>query len=137
MLKNYLKIALRSIRKHKGYSFINIAGLAVGIASALFILLWVQDELSFDRFHANAPTLFRVEQDQKGGQGTFHVNVTPYGMGPALKAEIPEVKESSRFARGGTLLVRTSEKAFFEGRIFAVDPAFLRMFTFPLVRGPL
>ena len=94
MFKAYLKIAFRHLQKHKGYSFINIAGLALGMACALFILLWVQDELSFDRFHANAKTLYRVEQDQNGSQGKFHVNVTPYGLGPALKAEIPEIRDA-------------------------------------------
>jgi putative ABC transport system permease protein len=135
MLKNYLKIALRNVWKHKGYSFINIAGLAVGMACALFILLWVQDEMSFDRFHAKAGSLFRVEQDQTGGQGKFHVNVTPYGMAEALKAEIPEIRETTRWARPGTLLVRQGDKAFYENRIVAVDPSFLRMFTFPAIRG--
>jgi putative ABC transport system permease protein len=135
MLKNYLKISLRNIWKHKGYSFINIAGLAVGMACTLFILLWIQDELSFDRFHVNAETLYRVEQDQAGGQGTFHVYVTPYPMGPGLKAAIPEIKDSTRVARPGTLLVRYGENAFFESRVGAVDPSILGMFTFPLVRG--
>ena len=105
MFKSYLKIALRNLWRHKGYSFINIGGLAVGMACALFILLWVQDELSFDRFHVNAKNLYRVEMDQAGGQGTFHVYVTPYPMGPGLKAEIPEIKDSTRVARPGTLLV--------------------------------
>jgi putative ABC transport system permease protein len=135
MFLNYLKIAVRNIRKHKGYSFINIAGLAMGMSCALFILLAVQDELSFDRFHANAETLFRVEQDQKGGQGLFHVNVTPYAMGPALKTGIPEITDSTRAARTGALLVRFGEKAFFESRIAAVDPSFLRMFSFSPLRG--
>jgi hypothetical protein len=71
LLGNYLKVALRKIKRQKGYSFINIAGLALGMACSLFILLWVQDELSFDRFHANAKTLYRVEQDQKFSQGKF------------------------------------------------------------------
>jgi ABC-type antimicrobial peptide transport system permease subunit len=135
MLRNYLKIAVRNIWKHKGYSFINIAGLALGMACALFILLAVQDELSFDRFHENAASIFRVEQDQKGGQGLFHVNVTPYAMGPALKTGIPEITDSTRAARTGALLVRFGEKAFFESRITAVDPSFLRMFSFPALRG--
>jgi putative ABC transport system permease protein len=135
MLKNYLRIALRNLRKHKGYSFINIAGLAVGMACALFILLAVQDELSFDRFHANAATLYRVEQDQEGGQGKFHVNVTPFPMGPVLKAEIPEIKDSVRFAFTGALLVRYGENAFFERRAAAVDPQVFQVFTFPLVKG--
>ncbi len=135
MLKSYLKIALRTIWRHKGYSLLNIAGLALGMACALFILLWVQDELSFDRFHAGAGTLFRVEQEQKGGQGIFHVNVTPYGLRDALVADIPEIRDAARSARPGTLLVRRGEKAFYESRVAAVDPSFLRMFTFPVVRG--
>jgi len=135
MLKNYFRVALRNLRKHKGYSFINIAGLAVGMACALFILLWVQDELSFDRFHANAATLYRVEQDQEGGQGKFHVYLTPYPMGPVLKAEIPEIKDAVRIAYTGALLVRYGENAFFERRAVAVDPQVFNMFTFPLVKG--
>jgi putative ABC transport system permease protein len=135
MLRNYFKIALRTLWKHKGYSFINIAGLALGMACTLFILLWVQDELSYDRFHANAKTIYRIEQDQKGGQGKFHVNVTPYGMAAALKTEIPEVQETTRQPFMGTLLVRYGENAFYENRIIAVDSSFLRMFTFPAIRG--
>jgi putative ABC transport system permease protein len=135
MFRNYLKIAFRTLWKHKGYSFINVAGLALGMACALFILLWVQDELSFDRFHANAKTLYRVEQDQNGGQGKFHVNVTPYGMRDALKTEIPEIQDAARSARAGTFLVRQGEKAFFENRVAAVDPSFLKMFSFPVVQG--
>jgi ABC-type antimicrobial peptide transport system permease subunit len=132
---SYLKTAWRKMRRQKGYAFINIAGLAVGLACALFILLWVQDELSYDRFHANAPALFRVEQDQSGGQGTFHVNVSPYPMGPAIQAAIPAIKTSIRQSTTGGLLVRAGDKAFFENRVIAVDPAFLTVFTFPLLRG--
>ncbi len=135
LLGNYLKAALRRIKRQKGYSLINIGGLALGMAFALLILLWARDELSYDRFHANAKTLFRVEQDQNGGQGKFHIDVTPYGMGPALEAEIPEIQEVARYNRLGTFLVRQGEKTFFENRIVAVDPSFLRMFTFPTVRG--
>jgi putative ABC transport system permease protein len=135
MFKNYFKVAWRNIARHKGYSFINIFGLAVGMACALFILSWVQDELSFDRFHANARTLYRVEQDQATGQGKFHVNVTPFPMGPVLKAEIPEIKDATRAASPGVLLVRYGENAFFETRVIAADPQIFQMFTFPLLKG--
>lgn len=135
MFKNYFKVAWRNIIRHKGYSFINIIGLAVGMACAMFILFWVQDELGFDRFHANAKTLYRVEQNQATGQGKFHVNVTPYPLGPALKAEIPEIKEATRVAFPGALLVRYGENAFFESRVFAADPQIFQMFTFPLIKG--
>jgi len=135
MWSNYLKVAWRNIVRHKGYSFLNVFGLAVGMACALFILFWVQDELSYDRFHANAGTLYRVEQNQATGQGKFHVNVTPYPLGPALKAEIPEIKEATRAARPGDLLIRYGENAFFESRVIAVDPQIFQMFTFPLAKG--
>jgi putative ABC transport system permease protein len=136
MLKNYLKIALRNLRRQKGYSFINIGGLAVGMTCVLLILLWVQDELSFDRFHANAKTLYRVEQDQKVSQGKYHVTVAPFGMAAALKAEIPEIQDASRYSDWtGTLLIRYGEKDFYEDTIRAVDSSFLRMFTYPVVRG--
>ena len=137
LLWNYVKIALRKIQRQKGYAFINIAGLALGMACALLVLLWVQDETSFDHFHANAGTLYRVEQDQRSDRGKFHVNATPYGLAAALKAEIPEIKDSTRVASPGTLLVRYGEKVFFESGVRAVDPAFLGMFTFPAVKGSL
>ena len=132
---SYLITAWRKMKRQKGYAFINVASLAVGLAGALFIWLWVQDELGYDRFHANAPALFRVEQEQYGGQGTFHVNVTPYGMGPAVQAGIPEIARAIRVANTGSLLVRSGENVFFESRVQAVDPPFLEAFTFPLVRG--
>ncbi len=135
MFKNYLKIALRNLWKHKGYSFINIAGLAAGIACALFILLWVQDETSFDRFHAKAKSIYRVEQDQPTANGAFHVYVSATALGPAAKAEIPEIKEAVRVVRTDTLLVRHGDKVFYENRVAAVDPQFFRVFSFPVVQG--
>lgn len=135
MLKNYLKIALRNILRQKGYSFINITGLSLGMACCLLMLLWVSDELSYNHFHENAGTLYRVEQDQPTPQGPFHVNVTPYAMGPALVAEVPEIKNAVRIDHTGTLLVKYGEKSFFESGASAVDPSFFDMFTFPLVKG--
>ena len=135
MLKNYLKIAFRNIIKHKGYSFINIAGLAIGMACCLLIALWVLDELSFDKFHENAPNLYRVEENQHYSGRIYHVTVTPYPLGPALKEEIPEIMDTTRYVWAGGKLLRYEEKAFFENSVRAVDPSFLQMFTFPLLRG--
>jgi ABC-type antimicrobial peptide transport system permease subunit len=135
VFRNYLKIALRTIWKHKGYSLINVVGLAVGLACALFILLWAQDELSYDRFHAGAEAIYRVEHEFTSPQGNFHLTVTTLPLGPALKAEVPEVLDAVRTASPGTLLIRSGEKAFFESRAWAVDPSFLTLFTFPLVSG--
>ena len=135
MLKNYLKIAFRNLIKNKGYSFINIFGLAVALTSALLILLWVQDELSWDSFQKNVNTICLVEQDQPTSQGIFHVRVTPFPMGPALKEEIPEIKNSARYGFPGTILMKYDEKVFYENEARCVDPAFLKMFTYPLIKG--
>jgi putative ABC transport system permease protein len=135
MLKNYIKIALRNIRKHPGYSVINIAGLAIGLACCLFILIWVLDELSYDKFHENASYLYRVEENQYYSGRVYHVTVTPYPLAPALKADFPEVIEATQYVGLGGQLLRYGEKAFFETGIRAVAPAFFRMFTFPFVKG--
>jgi putative ABC transport system permease protein len=135
MLKHYFRIAFRNLRKYKGYSFITIAGLAVGLAGTLFILLWVQFELSFDRFHADAATLYLVKEDQDSPGGTEHLWNTPFPMGPALKDEVPEIEDFTRLQSLGNMLFRQGENAFYESRVYAVDPQFLRMFTFPLIKG--
>ncbi len=135
MFRNYFKVVLRNIRRHAGYSFINIAGLAIGMACCLMITMWVLDELSFDRFHENAADLYRVEENQFYSGRTYHVTVTPYPLAPALQAEIPEIVEATRVVRTSGLLFKHGEKSFFEERAAAVDPSFLRMFSFPLVKG--
>ncbi len=135
MLKNYLKVALRNILRQKGYSFINIFGLGVGITCALLILMWVQDEFSWDTFHKNAKTLYRVEQDQPTPQGMFHVNVTPYPMAESLREEIPEVKNSTRSAFLNKIMMRYDENVFYENNALCVDPGFLEMFSYTGING--
>ncbi len=137
MFKNYLKIAFRNMIKNKGYSFINIFGLAVALTSVLLIVLWVQDELGWDSFQKNIDTIYRVEQDQPTSRGIFHVNVTPFPMGPALKEEIPEIKNSARYGFPGTILMKYGEKVFYENEARCVDPSFLKMFTYPLIKGDI
>ena len=83
------------------------------MACCLVIMLWVMDELSYDRFHENADTIFRIEQDQFYSERTFHVNVTPYPMAQGSKDEIPEIKYATTIPYTGTLLFRYQEKAFF------------------------
>ncbi len=135
MLRNYLLVALRNIFRHKGYSFINIFGLAIGLTCSLLILLWVQDELSFDKFHENAPNLFRVEQEQFYNGQAYHVNVTPYPCAPVWKEEIPEILDATRVAWCGGRSFRHSDKTFFENEVHGVDPSFFTMFDYPLRDG--
>jgi putative ABC transport system permease protein len=136
MIQNYTVIALRNVRKHKAYSLVNVAGLGIGIAVSLFIFLWIRDEVSFDRFHADYRNIYRLTEDQKNADGTiFPVAVTPELLGPGLKEDFPEVLEYARFRPIGRILVASGEKQFYESGLTFADPSFLRMFSFPLVKG--
>lgn len=135
MFGNILKVALRNLVRYKGYSFINIFGLSLGMACSLFIFLWVQDELSYDRFHENAHLIYRVEQDQYYSGETFHVNVSPHPVGPAYVEAIPEIVNAVRFSYLRPKLVRHGQTAFYEPAVRAVDPSIFQVFTFPLVSG--
>ena len=91
MFINYLKVALRNIKRYKGFSFINISGLAVGMACCILIFLWVQDELSYDKFHENGKNLYLVGTHERYGTKTVTHSGTPSAVGPALKADYPEI----------------------------------------------
>jgi putative ABC transport system permease protein len=135
VLKNYAKVAVRNIFKHRLYSFINIGGLAVGVACTLLIFLWVRDETGFDRFHRNADSLYRLNWDFKwrGNEGLGPG--TPPPLGAALAKNIPEVESATRVYPVSRMIVRREDKFFSEGRIFGVDPSFFDLFTFPLLSG--
>jgi predicted permease len=137
MFKNYLKTTIRNIIKYKGYSLINISGLAIGMACCLLISMWVLDELSYDKFHKNASQLYRVEENQHYSGRIFHVTVTPYPIAPAMVKEFPEIADATRYVWAGGSLLRYKEKAFYEYYMRAVDPSFLNMFTFPLIKGDI
>ena len=133
MFRNYFKIAVRNLIRHKTFSFINIFGLAVGMACTILILLWVQDELSFDRFHKNADNTYLVLKGDVNGV----VAVTPKLLGPALKEELPEVKKATcfvSFPESYSCIVRYGDKAF-EERIALADTSFFAVFSFTLKEG--
>lgn len=126
MFKNHIKISLRNLLRFKGYSFINIFGLALGIASCILILTAVLDELSYDKFHENSADLYRVVENQQYTDYLYKVAVTPYPLGPALKEDIPEIIDATRYTYTGGMLLRYEEKAFFEGGIVAMDNSFFQ-----------
>jgi putative ABC transport system permease protein len=133
---NQLKQVLRLLFKEKRITIINIIGLSVSLACALFMLLWVQHELSFDRFHTDFDRLYRVEEDQYYSNAEpYHVNVTPYVSGPVWKDEVPEIEEQCRLAFQGGHLFTEGENKFFEDGIVVVDSSFFDMFTFDFVFG--
>src|ERR1700722_14659443 len=106
MLRNYLKTAFRSLWKNKGFSAINILGLAIGLATCLLILIYVTDELSYDRFNLNADRIYRVENDIRFGGNSMTLAVAPAPAGPTLLRDYPEVEKETRFRTNGGRLVK-------------------------------
>ena len=114
MFKNYIKVALRSLIRHKGYSFINIAGLAVGIASFILIGLYVQYELDYDKFNENYERIYRVEQLKDYSGQKMMAGVTDVPLGPALIRDFPEITSAVRLRPTGVLISRDGNTAYFE-----------------------
>lgn len=136
MLKNYVKTAWRNLFRNKFYSFINIFGLTAGLAIGILILLWVQDELSFDRFHKNADNIYRVELF--GGTGAskqiWESTVAPIGL--LAKQELPEVQDQVRITGNWYFsLYKYKNKVFGEQNVAFADPSLFSIFDFPLVEG--
>jgi len=134
MLQNFLKVAWRNLFRGKGFSFINISGLAVGMASALLILVWVQNELSYDRFYTHSDRLYQLWRNGKDNTGLLSFNTIPQIVAPTMKQDYPEVERASRVFWGETLLLSRGDKKLNIVGTMA-DPDFLTMFDFPLLRG--
>lgn len=149
MIKNYIKIAFRNFRKSKLYSFINMMGLAIGIACCIVIYLFIQDEYSFDHFHKNADNIYRVEQiryeepksqiesipffDSRSAEGIRKSPWMPLPMGPAISEQFPEIENFVRIDQS-SLIVRNGNRSFEEDILFA-EESFFEVFTFPLMQG--
>ncbi|AWO01711.1 hypothetical protein DLD77_08360 [Chitinophaga alhagiae] len=133
MIKNYLKIAWRSIWKSKQVSAINIAGLSMAIAVALLLSLTVYREFTFDQFHENRKDLYQVYMEEAYNDKARGRSNMPYPMGPALATEMPGLKAVTRFSNGGASM-RTTDLPQ-EVTLLCVDSTFLQMFTFPAISG--
>jgi putative ABC transport system permease protein len=129
MLKNYFKITWRNIKNNKIYSFINIMGLAVGMASCILILLWVKDELSYDKFHENYSNIYQTNVEL---QGTRYVD-NPLALAKTFKNQYPEVKRITRYSYR-YWLIKHGDNIYNENGSL-VDDDFLKIFTFPLIKG--
>ena len=131
LIKTYFKLAYRNITKDKAYSVLNLSGLAIGLASSILILLWVQNELSYDKFQKNAAQIYRIT----GDFGDMKAAVNAEAMPAGLKAEIPVVKNTVRLSLVSTVLFEAGNRKFEEKRVFYADPSFMDVFSFPLVQG--
>jgi putative ABC transport system permease protein len=142
MLKNYITIAIRNLARHKVYSFINIAGLAIGMACCALIMLYVQHELRYDDFHSKGDRIYRVWREFLGDDGSvrFHPGVSG-PLAPALMRDFPEVENAIRFiespgARPGMWTRYEGKRQFYERRSWLfVESDFFTMFDFPFVKG--
>ncbi|MDQ4139821.1 MAG: ABC transporter permease [Bacteroidota bacterium] len=136
MLKNYLKIAFRNISRHKGYTFLNVAGLAIGIAACLIISFFVRNELSYDTYHANADRLYRVAVDIQSRADNRVFAQTSAPLAAALQSDFPQVEKAVRLNKQSSQLVTYGpEKSFYENNFYLADPAIFEVFTLPLVKG--
>lgn len=139
MLKNYFKVAFRSLLKRKGYSLINIFGLATGMAVCLLIVLFVQSEISYDQHHTKGENIYRVALDRIYPGRTSSYAMIPQSIGPAIQAEFPEVKECTRvfnFTRGvGNFFMRVGDKTYEEKAVLSADSNFFRVFTGEFLTG--
>jgi putative ABC transport system permease protein len=140
MFPNYIKIAMRAMKKHKVYSFINIAGLSVGMACAIFILLWVQDEHSFDGFHTNKASIFRIASAFHNDGNINYGSQTPATIAPFLKDNYPEILKSTTVCNSWITgnprnIIKCGEKVFYTDDLILTDPSFFEIFSFSLLKG--
>ena len=135
MFKNYFKIAFRNLVKNKFYTSINIIGLAVGLATCLLILLYVLDELSFDKYNKNTNRIYRVNNEVKFGSNHFDMAITPALLGPTMVKEFPQVEQYTRIRWYGSFLVKKGNENIQEGRVGFADSTLFEVFTLPMIAG--
>jgi len=135
MFRNHLKIAFRSLRKSRGFTALNIIGLAAGLAVCLLIVLYVTDELSYDRYNVNADRIYRVDEDAYINNTRFVSANTSKFFGPALVASYPKIQQMVRFRNPGDLLVRKGNDHILEHRFSFADSTIFKVFTLPMIAG--
>ena len=136
MLRNLLTVAFRNFKKDKGYSLLNILGLTIGITFSLFLIFYIKDELSFDRYNKKAERIYRVGAFiQEQGKPLMKWVSTQYPLGPTLKKDYPEVEEFARFVGEGKNMYKNGELRLYEEKIFFADSAVFKIFTHQFIEG--
>ncbi|GAB5518573.1 MAG: ABC transporter permease [Rhodothermales bacterium] len=135
MLRNYALIALRTLKKHPGYSFINVFGLALGIACFALLALYVTDELTFDRFHTNHDRIYRIVETRQSANGTMQGSSTATGFAPFVSDQVPEVEEAVRIFSLWRVNLRHEDYHFYEGNYLFADAGFFEVFDFDWLAG--
>ncbi|MBL7959407.1 ABC transporter permease [bacterium] len=135
MFRNYFKIALRNLLKHRGYSFINISGLAVGIACCILIMLFVLDELSYDQHLENVDRIYRVQTDVNVSGNILDLATTSFPMAGALKADYSQIQDIARMVKWGEPVLSLNEVRFKEKSLYWADASIFRIFSWSFVEG--
>ena len=136
MIRNYLKVAWRNLRKNKMFTLINILGLSVSLCCFLLIVLYVNNELSFDRYNTNVDRIYRIQSDIRFGGNEARLAVTSDMMGQLVKKDYPEIENYTRiYASGGSKLVRKGNEFIEEDNVAHVDSTFFEIFTLPAIKG--
>ena len=135
MIKNYILTAIRNLKKHSVYSFINIAGLAIGMACSILILLWVQDELKFDKWHSKRDRIERVLVRLMNNGVPYEVAVTPAALAPNMQKDFPEIELTCRFKNWGDWLFRYKDGAYIQANSGAMDSTAFNIFGFKFISG--
>ena len=135
LLLNYFKIAFRKIRRQKGYTIINISGLAVGLACCAIMMLWVRNEKSFDSFHINRDSIYRlIKETSSNGKMILDARI-PYPLAETILKNIPEVKNYTRYQGVDGWKISYGDKFFYNDFLSTADSSFFEIFTFPFVKG--
>ena len=136
MIRNYLTVALRNLLRQPVYSLINIVGLAIGMAACMLIVLYIQDELSYDRYHPNADRIYRIVDDIESGGQTIRTAGSPLSWAPALKQDYPEVERFVRMrGTASSWLFHREEMQFYEKKVIWAEDGLFDLFAIPLVAG--
>ena len=135
MLKNYLKLTLRNLRKHKVYSFINIFGLSIGLASSMLMLIFMYSQFSYDRFNEKADRIYRMGREISSVEGDKREPISSAQAAIILKQDFPEVADVVRLKGMGKVIARYDDKQFYEQDMYYADPSVFDVFTFPLIEG--
>jgi putative ABC transport system permease protein len=138
MIQNYLKTAFRNLWLNKPYFFINLFGLALGLTCSILVFIWVQNEMSFDNHHKNAPSLYKLSFEAINQDSTkIRYTISNIAEARSLKQDIPEIVATSAYSPARTLLFKYNDNYFYEQNVRCVDSTFVRMFTFKPIYGDL
>jgi putative ABC transport system permease protein len=135
VIRNLILVAIHNLKKDKQYSLLNILGLTIGVTFSLFLIFYILDELSYDRYHQKANRIYRIAAFVKEAENSMQWANTQFPWGPALKKDYPEVEEAVRLVRADRAMYKNGELQFYETKIYFADSNLFRVFTYKFIDG--